>query len=212
MIESALLAAGVASGIDMRRVALLAGVIHLPLVVAALMGVHWLRARPQGSHRSSLFCEGVASELRAGSSLRDALVAAARSAGEPIESSPTATLAEVTADVSKAFPSIGRELTSTVDAAARSGSDAAALFDEIGSLALAQDEVRHEVRVATAPGRVTALLLVGAPILYLSARFQDRGLADLLVTPEQRVIAIIGLGSFLLGAGGASAVLWRAGR
>jgi len=212
MIDVFLLTAGLASGLDVRRVALLAGAIHLPLVAGALIGVHWLRARPDSTHRPSMFCEGVASELRAGATLRDALAASASAVGISVEVSPTFLIDEVAALVADEFPSIGREIHLTVTASTRSGSDAAALFDEIGSLALAQDEVRREVRVATAPGRATALLLIGAPLFYVSSRLSEQGLGDLLASTEQRVTAMIGLGLFMVGLAGASFVLWRAGR
>lgn len=212
MIEIFLLTAGFAAGLDIRRVALLAGAIHLPLIVGALIGLHWFRARPDSTHRPSMFCEGVASELRAGSTLRHALAASASAVGASVEVSPAFPVDEVAAVLADEFPTIGRELQLTVTASTRSGSDAAALFDEIGSLALAQDEVRREVRVATAPGRATALLLIGAPLFYVFSRLSDEGLGDLLASAEQRVTALIGLGLFMVGLAGAAFVLWKGSR
>lgn len=212
MIEVFLLTAGLASGVDIRRIALLTGAIHLPLVATALIGLHWLRARPDSTHRPSLFCEGVASELRAGATLRDAVAASASAVGTSVEVSPALPIDEVAARIAGEFPNIGRELRLTVTASTRSGSDAAALFDEIGSLALAQDEVRREVRVATAPGRATALLLIGAPLIYVSSRLSGQGLGVYLASAEQRMAVMMGLGLFLLGLGGAAFVLWRSSR
>jgi hypothetical protein len=104
----------------------------------------------------------------------------------------------VAAIVSEWFPVIGEELRLTVLTAARAGSGSAALFDEMGSLALAKSEIRREVRVATAPGRVTALVLLGAPLTYLFS--------------QQRTVALAGMGLFLTGLGAAGLVMWRAGR
>lgn len=212
MIETLLLLMGFASGLELRRVALLAGSIHLPMVVLALIGLHWLRARPDNSHSPSVFCEGVASELRSGASLRDALTNSASSVGARLDMPPGVAIDEVAALVASEFPTIARELELTVSASARSGSDVAALFDEIGSLALAQDEVRREVRVATAPGRATALVFIGAPVVYLSSRLSDQGLSEFLASAEQRIIATIGLGLFIVGLAGASFVVWRSAR
>lgn len=212
MIETLLLLMGFASGLELRRVALLAGSIHLPMVVLALIGLHWLRARPDNSHSPSVFCEGVASELRSGASLRDALTNSASSVGARLDMPPGVAIDEVAALVASEFPTIARELELTVSASARSGSDVAALFDEIGSLALAQDEVRREVRVATAPGRATALVFIGAPVVYLSSRLSDQGLSEYLASAEQRIIATIGLGLFIVGLAGASFVVWRSAR
>lgn len=203
-----------ALGVDLRRIALLAGAIYLPMVFGALIALHWFRARPNDSSRPTIFCEGVASELRAGATLRDALATAATSVESSALSadSTTSSMAEVAAQAADEFPSIGEELRLTVIAAARSGSDAAALFDEIGSLAIAQSEIRREVSVATAPGRVTALVLVGAPVIYLVSQMSSGGLTRMLASSQQRIVALIGLGLFVMGLLAAILVLWRAGR
>lgn len=215
MIPMVVLAMAFAAGIDPRRLTLLAGAIYLPLMVAVLIAFHWFRARPHEANSPALFCEGVASELRAGANVRDALATAAtsvRSASASVGSSPAAPITEVAARVAEEFPSIGEELRLTVIAASRSGSDAAALFDEIGSLAIAQSEIRREIKVATAPGRATALVLVGAPLFYLGTQLGTGGLAGFLASSEQRVVAMLGLGLFLTGLAIACLVLWRAGR
>lgn len=204
-----------AAGADVRRLSLLAGAVYLPFVFAGLVALHWFRARPDDTAKPPLFCEGVASELRAGATLRDALATAATSVGL----SPTSAglfsespITEVAARVSQEFPSIGEELRLTIAAASRSGTDAASLFDEIGSLAITQSEVRREVRVATAPGRATAVVLLGAPFFYLLTRLRSGGLAGLLDSPEQRVVATLGLGLFVGGLLIGCLVLWRASR
>lgn len=210
MTPLVLLAIAFALGVDPRRLALLASAVYLPIVVGGLIALHWFRSRPDEDNKASLFCESVASELRAGATLRDALATAATSVDSiPSRSIP---IAEVAARVSEEFPSIGEELRLTVIAASRSGSDAAALFDEIGSLAIAQSEIRREVRVATAPGKATALVLIGAPLVYLFTQMNSGGLAGFLASSEQRVVATIGLGLFVVGLAVAGLVLWRAGR
>lgn len=215
MILLVALAVAFAAGVDPRRLSLLAGAVYFPMVAGALIAVHWFRARPDDTGKPSLFCESVASELRAGATLRDALATAATSVGSApasVGSSPGAPIAEVAARIAAEFPSIGEELRLTVIAASRSGSDAAALFDEIGSLALAQSEIRREVKVATAPGRATALVLIGAPLVYLFTQLGSGGLTGFLASSEQRVVAVLGLGLFLLGLTASGLVLWRAAR
>lgn len=213
MIVVLALAVALGLGVDPRRLALLAAATYIPVVLGGLVAVLWLRARPDHTDRPSLFCEGVASELRAGATLRDALTTAATSVGSPpatvglMSDSP---MTEVAAHVAGLFPSISDEIRLTVMAASRSGSDSAALFDEIGSLAIAQSEVRREVRVASAPGRATALLLIGAPLFYVVHQMESGGLARFLASTEQRVVTLIGLGLFLTGLLAASLVLWRA--
>ena len=203
------------AGVEPRRLALLAGAVYSPMVVGALLALLVWRARTDDDDRAVLFCEGVASELRAGASLGDALASAANSAGTAglfFDSASRPSIAEVAAIVSEWFPVIGEELRLTVLTAARTGSDSAALFDEMGSLALAKSEIRREVRVATAPGRVTALVLLGAPLAYLFSQLGSGGLSDLLASSQQRTVALAGMGLFLTGLGAAGLVMWRAGR
>ena len=57
------------------------------------------------------------------------------------------------------FSEIGPELGTLLARVDGLGVSPAALFDEIGALALAQVEVAHEVSVASAPDRATGLLL-----------------------------------------------------
>lgn len=211
MIVAVIIAAAFAAGVDPRRLALLAGAIYLPFVVAGLIAIHWHRTRSDESNRPSLFCEGVSAELRAGATLRAAVGTAAVSLGcDPIPDGSS--LEDLSARIADYFPAIGEELRLTVLTAARTGSDSAALFDEIGSLALAQSEISHEVRVATAPGRATALVLVGAPVLYVITRLGSGGISAYLASSEQRLVALLGFGLFVAGLMVASLVLFKAAR
>lgn len=211
MIVAVALAAALATGVDPRRLALLAGAVYMPLVVAGLVALFVWKSRPGEDSRPALFCEGVASELRAGASLRSALSNAAASVGCRALSVGSS-LAEFAVQVADEFPTIRDELRLTAINAGRAGSDTAALFDEIGSLALAQSEIRREIRTATAPGRATALVLVGAPLFYIGSQLGSGGIDRLLASSEQRVVAVLGLGMFLLGLLAASWIVWRSGR
>lgn len=211
MTVTVALAAALVAGVDPRRVALLAATAYLPYVVAGLVILHLWKSRPEEDIRPSLFCEGVASELRAGASLGSALTNAATSVGSQVRFLGL-TMTEVAAQVAEEFPTISDELRLSITNAGRTGADTAALFDEIGSLALAQSEIRREVRTATAPGRATALVLIAAPVLYIGSRLSSGSLDRLFASPHQRYAGVIGLGLFAVGLVAVSLVVWRAGR
>jgi hypothetical protein len=200
-----------ALGVDMRRLVLVAGAIYLPTVAGALIAIHWLRAKGGEDNRPILFCEVTASELRSGASLLEALHAALVSVGDAADGSE-ASVAELAVRAREQLPAIGDEIELTVLAAARAGGDSASLFDEIGSLAIAQSEVRREVRIATAPGRATAAVLVAAPAAYLIFQAGSGGLAGMLAESEQRLVAVLGMGLFVTGLIVALLVLWRGGK
>ena len=216
MVVAIALAAAFALGVDLRRLLLLAGALYLPLACACAIALLAWKARPDTPHVSTVFCEGVAAELRAGSTLRDSLLTAATAVGRDVSgltsASHAAPIGEVASEIAIGFPDIEQEVRLTVLNAARAGSDAADLFDEIGSLAMSKNEIRHEVRVATAPARATALFLVGTPVVYMANRLTSGGLDSLVASTPQRVVTILGLGLFLIGAMATSLLVWRAGR
>ena len=197
-----LIALGLAAGVEWRRIALLAVVVAAPLPMAGLAAVHWWRARPGLSMRATRFCEAVSGELRAGASVRAAVEKAAVSVeamdvarccriGAPMYQVARAAAAE--------FGEIGPELGALLGRAERLGVSPAALFDEIGALALAQVEVAHEVAIASAPARATGAILLLAPILAVGWVLTQGSLEGLLRQPAQRAAALIGLA--LVGAG-----------
>lgn len=211
MVVAMLLAIALASGADPRRVALLAAATYLPHLMAGIVVYLVWRSRPEGDSRPALFCEGVASELRAGASLRTAVTDAAASVGSAVRSTWSST-SDLAQHVAEEFPTIGEELRLTITQAGQTGADTAALFDEIGSLALVQAEIRREVRTATAPGRATALILIAAPVLYIISRLNSGSFDRLFASSYQRYATLLGLGLFLLGLTAVVVVVWRAGR
>lgn len=211
MIPALMLATGVVAGLDLRRVVLLAAVVHVPIVVAVLLTLVSWRSRQTHDVGPALFCEAVSSELRAGATLRQALLAAAGPL-VGLQLSSESSIDGIAAALASTFPDIGLELQLTAVASARTGADAAVLFDEIGSLALAQAETRRELRVATAPVRATALVLVAAPLLFVLSRLGSGRVTELFALPQQRAAAITGLGLFLAGLIIAATILWRASR
>jgi hypothetical protein len=210
MIVPLLLAVAFGLGVDGRRLLLLAGATYLPAVTGAIVLLALWRRQAIDDDRPARFCEAVASESRAGASLRDALIAAARSVGFRL--SESAPIEELATSAGDAFPSIGQEIRLTVLNAARAGTDVALLFDEVGSMSLASSEIRREVRTAMAPARATALVLCGAPLVYLAGRATSGTLASTLASSPQRLAALIGLGLFGLGLSITALIVWRAER
>ncbi len=214
MMEPLALAVALVVGIDIRRVGFLAVALYLPVVVVGLVAMAIWKTRRDTEDRSALFCEGVASELRAGSPLRDALAAAGASVGSSIRRRVTEPGGSSIADVAEAlgdeFEDVGLELEMTIKAAARSGSQAADLFDEIGSVAIAQSEISHEVRVGSSPARATAIVFVAVPVIYLVIQAQSGTLTRLLAAPEQRIAGVAGLLLFIAGIVSAALLMWRA--
>jgi hypothetical protein len=211
VIGLVLLCVAILAGVPWWRVLLLAAVLTVPFLVAVAVVVVVWRSRGSEDNPSVLFCEGVASELRAGATLRHALSTAAVSLG-CVPPAADSSLHESSAEIAAQFGGIGEELRLIIDAAARSGSATAAIFEELGSLALAQSEIRHEVRIATAPGRATAMLFIGAPLVFVLSRLASGEARALLSSPQQRVVTLLGLGIFVAGLAMASLVVWRAGR
>lgn len=213
MMELLALAVALVVGIDIRRVGFLAVALYLPVVVVGLVAMAIWKTRRDTEDRSALFCEGVASELRAGSPLRDALVAAGASVGSSIRrraTEPGSSIVDVAEAVGDEFEDVGLELEMTIKAAARSGSQAADLFDEIGSVAIAQSEISHEVRVGSSPARATAIVFVAVPVIYLVIQARSGTLTRLLAAPEQRIAGVAGLLLFVGGIVIAALLMWRA--
>jgi Flp pilus assembly protein TadB len=212
MITTVGLALGLAARIDWRRLAVLACAVHLPLLLGLLIGLLPLIRRGPKDTAAAVFCEAVASELRSGASLQLAINAAADSFGALPSGEQFIGTAGLATTVAQRFPEISEELRLVIANSLRSGNDTAALFDEIGSLAIAKAEVRREVRMASAPGKMTALVLIAAPVSYLTLQARSGALGDLLTTPHQRTAGMIGLALFLVGAAIAAMVTVRASR
>lgn len=211
-MDLVLLALAIGVGVDGRRVSLLAASLYLPWAVMGMIAIIlWVGSRERGNP-ASVFCEGVASELRSGSSLRQALASSATAVGSVAlaAQAESGDLTGLGALAAIEFPAIARELAITVESAARTGASSADLFDEVGSLAIAHEEIRREVRIASAPARAAAALFVGVPLLYLGWKWGSGDLGDLLASPQQRSIASIGLALYLVGLFGVGLVMWRA--
>lgn len=197
MIESVLIAIGIWAGADYRRAIILGTSVAFPLPFLLLVAFRWWNARSGISTTSVEFCHSVASELRAGSTLRSAVGEAARSvdAGELCDAAISgAPFSELARQAQTTFTDIGPELGACIDRAGPLGAPTADLFDEIGSVALARVDASREVQSALAPARATLIVLFGVPLIALWL-FVSRGdLSDYLATPAQRLVILLGLG------------------
>ena len=212
MRDFLLVGVALGAGVGFDRIGLLALALFFPwgfTVLVVLLA--WLGSRSSGD-RAVRFLEAVGDELRSGSSLRQSIAAAAAAVGdlELAEDSLTLSYREIGRRAAASFPRLGNELAVSIAGAAGSGAPPADLFDELASLAIAHDEIRREVRVAAAPGRVAAGLFIGAPGLYLGYRWAVGDLGALFASGPQRIAGLAGLGLFLAGLAGALLVLWRA--
>lgn len=209
MIEVVGLGIVVLAGVPIAHAAVLGIGVFAPLPASVAIGYMWFSGRKRVRPDAALFCENVASELRSGTSLRDAVhwslatVTSVEPAGVP-------SVSELAILVAEEFPDVGVELRHSMEAAVRAGSDPALVFDEIGGFALAKSEVEGEVKIATSPAVATGMVLVGAPLAFLLFQVDSESLGRVLSQPGQRVAALVGLSLFSLGAGIAGAVLWRA--
>jgi hypothetical protein len=108
------------------------------------------------------------------------------------------------------FEEIGVEVGAVIERLSRLGSPAAALFDELAVLSLAQVEVTHEVATAAAPARATAVVLLLVPLVAIGSVTISGRIGGYLSTPAQRISAVIGLALIILGIGAAGSILSRA--
>lgn len=211
MIEVLVIGLAYIAGVDLSRLTLLALAVFLPLTLVPLVALAVMRGESAFDNRAALFCDAVASELRAGSSLGSSIASAAASVDLRLTGvGEGATVSQLAVEISREFEGIGRELGATIDAASRSGGRVADLFDELGAVAIAQSEIAREVRVSSAPARATAWFFVLAPTAFISLQAGSGSLAGLLDAPRQRVAVLVGMVLFLSGLCAVVLLLWRA--
>lgn len=207
-------AVALALGADWRRLIGLGVALALPLPALVLVVAYCWRQRRPGLSSTPSFCDAVASELRAGAPVRAAVETAARSVGalEVADLAGSgASMSQVARAARSEFPEIGDELTAVLDRAQGLGVGPAALFDEMGSLALAESEVAREVSVAAAPAKAAGVVLVSIPVSILVITALRGGLDQLLSQPAQRAAALAGAGLAAAGLVSALLILKRSG-
>ena len=217
------LAAGLVIGAPLPALAALGLAAWQP--VWALGGVlTWmaLNARHQGlsgEEREAAYLLAIAGDLRAGSSLRFALGAAAQQAtglrleravrlaraGQPLD--------RVADQMEVALPRLGRLAASAVRTAGITGGRVADVFDGLALLATDEVDLIRERRAATAQSRFSAWIVGGIPVVYLVVAGVTGRLA-VLHTAGAIGVVLLSLGLVLLAGGIATiwATLRTAGR
>jgi hypothetical protein len=215
--EAVLLALALTLGVDVRLVVLMGAALWVPVPAAsALAVVALIGRRGSGGERdeSLRFVESIIGELRAGSSLRVALLVACadnpdcRGIRRRIEVGLP--LPVCVDGLSDALGTVGTLVESAVVAGA-AGGRMLPVFEEIVVHAAAESETAAELRTATAQVRASMAVLVGLPTLYLVWSASTGRLFALLALPGGALMATVGATFFVLGLV-VMTVLLRAGR
>jgi hypothetical protein len=119
-------------------------------------------------------------------------------------------MGEIAAATRHEFAVIGEELNAVLARSERMSVSPAALFDELGSIALAELEVAHEVATASAPAKATGAVLLIAPITAIILTASRSGFDPFLTQPAQRASALVGLGLAIAGIVASGVILRRA--
>lgn len=216
MIESTLFAWALVAGVPwpMLVAVVAAWVTPWPaLAVTAVVVSVSLRSRPGSPDGEASVMVGIAGELRAGQSLRGAIVAAA--GGESLApvrrlalaGVPMPEVAELMAERLGGDRWMTRAVLTVAD---RTGGSTAAAFEQLAAHALARRQLQRERRSATAPALLEALMVGGIPFGLVLSRlvqgelFREGGVEGILVATGTVMVTC---GSALV-----AWMVWRAAR
>jgi len=202
-------AAGLVMGVPLPALAAMSLSVWQPLwaMGTVLVGVGLTAHRNRlGPDAEAAYLQGVAGELRAGSSLRYALSAASsRSFGLRLDRAVRLAAAgqplRLVADALEGtMPRLGALTASAVRTAGATGGRAADVFDALALLAAEEVALVRERRAATAQARFSAWIVGGIPVVYLLYAALAGKLAVLQSTGSVGR-ALLVVGSLLLVAG-----------
>ncbi|GIU91177.1 MAG: hypothetical protein KatS3mg011_0083 [Acidimicrobiia bacterium] len=189
---------------------LAAGAYWWPAPTAVIVGVlslRSLRSHPDRTAPDSEILVALASELRAGQSLRAALAAVGEGHprfGEPARlAAQGRPMAEVADAVETALGDAGRLAAAAFRLAAEVGGAPARLFEDLAVQVLDSEELDRERRAATAPALLQGMVVGGLPLLLLVWMLADGRLAALAASSLAGAV-IVTVGSSLTLAGVAS--------
>ncbi len=221
MVTAVVLSLGVWAGLPWPVAALLALGLWRPwfgLAGMAILAAVAVGRRPAGlsEHDEAVFHAAVAAELRAGASLRAAIVnATARipglsqsavvrraTVGWPLET--------VASELATKLVVTGRLLVPAVAVAAAAGGRAAGVFDRLSLRAADEAALHHEMRVATAQARMSAAVVGGLPLVALGFAGVTGRLTALVHAGGAGVMVLV-VGVTLVAAGLAviAGMVWR---
>lgn len=159
---------------------------------------------------------GVASDLRAGQSLRMALHAACSSRpGEGMAETmrlieagrPTPVLAD---ELGRALGPVGPMVAAAVRLSAVTGGAAAALFEELATQVMQAEDLRRELRAAVAPVLAQGVIVGGVPLTVVAWMAASGRLLSLLSAgPVEAAVVVTGLALVLSGVGAVASLMWR---
>ena len=167
-----------------------------------------LRSRRVDPFHEVAYLQAVSAELRAGRSLRHALVeATARAPG--LDLAYLARLArsgrpmvEVAEAASLALPGTGRLAAAAMRIGAESGGQVASAFATLSGIQADRIELARETRGAGAAARASVAVLTAIPVCGLAVALVTGSLSDLMALGRVGPI-LVGLGSLLLVSGAA---------
>jgi Flp pilus assembly protein TadB len=177
MLTALMLAVGVVAGAPPLLLLIMATVVFRPwwflVGVAAWAGYQHLRRLRSRPDDEAQFLLGLASELRAGASLRSALSEASARVPEldlkgPVRRAVAGRpMAEVAGSLTAALPVNGRLASAAVTIASATGAGGAGMFTDLALRATRHADLGRERRALTAQARLTALLIGLAPLAVL---------------------------------------------
>ena len=178
--------------------------------IAAAIWVALHRSRPD-PYQEVAYLQAVSAELRAGRSLRQALVDAGTRAPD-LDLARMARLCrsgrpmvEVAGAASEALPGTGRLAAAAVRIGAESGGRVSAAFSTLAGIQTDRIELQREVRAAGSAARASVAVLTVLPVGGLLAAAATGTLSDLMSMGSVGPV-LVGLGAVLL-IGGASVTL-----
>jgi Flp pilus assembly protein TadB len=206
MTFASLMGLGLLSGAPLRVLGLVALAYSKPalmgILLAAGAGVGMFQAR--GTDTETTILTAIAVELRAGQSLRGALIAVASDAGGkfvllerlvrvglPLQLSA--------GELEAQLPSQGRLAGAAVRLVGLAGGQAATVFESLAVLAQDDQELRREAVTASAAIRFSAWIIGGIPVLMVVWQLASGRMAATLQLPFG--IPIVGVGLLLVAVG-----------
>jgi tight adherence protein B len=211
IVPALLLALGVAVGIDWRRLSCLGLVVVAPALALVVGAVLVVRAPRWPADVDDVAILGtIASDLRAGRSLRAALAAGlgtdpASPAGRAGRRARLGLpMSEVVGELDDAFGGHGRLVTASLRLVDRRGGSAIDALDAAALLVREDRELSRELAAATAPARLSAFVVGGAPLVLLAWQAADGALSRAVAVPGGAVMLVVG--AILVVGGGALVV------
>lgn len=199
------IAAALVSGAPPLQVVAIAAALKLPapLALAALVVLSGAVLRAADSlapHPEAVYLRAVGAELRAGASLRAAMVAAAQrspelglqrwvrlaAAGHPMP--------ELARRLGDHLPQLGVAVPAAVDLLARSGGAGAEVFEQLAAQVEQRRALEGEVVAATAQVRLSALVVALAPVVVVGWLAARGTFLTLVQSSAGLVIVLLGLG------------------